>query len=413
MAENSNPWTNLFGGSNLLNHSGQDVDPTTFSSKSGVMIYFSAHWCPPCRGFTPQLAQYYNSYKDKFNFELVFVSSDKDQKAFDDYWGEMPWLALPYSNRDRKNELSKKYKVQGIPTLVVLNSKGETITTGGRGKIGTDPEGFPWTPKTFSQVMAGTLIKGNNEQLNTDDILKSNTAVGIYFSAHWCPPCRGFTPKLVESYKTIRDSGKKFEIIFASSDSDEEGFKEYFAEMPWLAFPFKDKRITELNDLYEVEGIPMLVIVDTTTGKVITSEGREAIGGDPKGEEFPWHPKPLNSVENSGPTINSNPCLLFLQTNPDDTKATLNTVATSYVEKWKKEGKDQPLYFFIGSTTGDLAAKIRQFSNVNTDPALVILDIPGQKKYVQPLTGKPTEEDFRNFVDGYVSGTIAAKGIKE
>ena len=28
--------------------------------------------------------------------------------------------------------------------------------------------------------------------------------IGIYFSAHWCPPCRGFTPKLVEWYGKVK-----------------------------------------------------------------------------------------------------------------------------------------------------------------------------------------------------------------
>ena len=42
-----------------------------------------------------------------------------------------------------------------------------------------------------------------------------NKIVGIYFSAQWCPPCRHFTPSLVE----FRDQNKKdFEVVFVSSD---------------------------------------------------------------------------------------------------------------------------------------------------------------------------------------------------
>ena len=37
----------------------------------------------------------------------------------------------------------------------------------------------------------------------TADKMADVEAVGIYFSAHWCPPCRGFTPKLVESYEKM------------------------------------------------------------------------------------------------------------------------------------------------------------------------------------------------------------------
>ena len=38
-----------------------------------------------------------------------------------EYYGEMPWLALPYSDRDRKAQLSSKFKVTGIPTLIILD----------------------------------------------------------------------------------------------------------------------------------------------------------------------------------------------------------------------------------------------------------------------------------------------------
>ena len=65
-----------------------------------VSIYiFRAHWCPPCRGFTPKLAEIYNglSNEAKDKFDIVFVSFDQEQDAFDGYFNEMPWKSLPFS----------------------------------------------------------------------------------------------------------------------------------------------------------------------------------------------------------------------------------------------------------------------------------------------------------------------------
>ena len=99
-----------------------------------VGISFSAHWCPPCRRFTPKLAVTYTKMKAAGKpFEIVFVSSDRNQGAFGDYFAAMPWLALPYSDRDRKKALAKKFNPPGtIPTLVILDESGETITADGR-----------------------------------------------------------------------------------------------------------------------------------------------------------------------------------------------------------------------------------------------------------------------------------------
>jgi hypothetical protein len=53
--------------------------------------------CPPCRGYTPELASSYTSIVAMGkSFEIVFVSSDQDEPAFQSFFAEMPWLALPF-----------------------------------------------------------------------------------------------------------------------------------------------------------------------------------------------------------------------------------------------------------------------------------------------------------------------------
>jgi nucleoredoxin len=126
-----------------------------------VALYFSAHWCPPCRRFTPSLAKTYKNMKKlvsdgelEDNFEFVFVSSDREESAFNDYFDEMPWLALPYSNREGKADLSGIFDINGIPSLVTLDPSGKVINKSARGAASADPDGlmFPWAPEPVDDI---------------------------------------------------------------------------------------------------------------------------------------------------------------------------------------------------------------------------------------------------------------------
>jgi hypothetical protein len=44
------------------------------------------------------------------------------------------------------------------------------------------------------------------------ELLMDNDLVGLYFSAHWCGPCRGFTPVFAEMYTQLKANGKKVEV---------------------------------------------------------------------------------------------------------------------------------------------------------------------------------------------------------
>ena len=86
---------------------------------------------------------------------------------------------------------------------------------------------------------------------------------GVYFSAHWCPPCREFTPILAKCYEELQALGKPFEVFFVSGDKSESEFNTYFAEMPWKAAPFSDCKLrSELRENFAVESIPTLVLLD-------------------------------------------------------------------------------------------------------------------------------------------------------
>lgn len=65
-----------------------------------LAIYYSMHNCPPCREFTPILSALYEevNYDEKV-LEIIFFSGDKTQELFDEYFDEMPWLALPRTSQ--------------------------------------------------------------------------------------------------------------------------------------------------------------------------------------------------------------------------------------------------------------------------------------------------------------------------
>src|SRR5207248_5257857 len=99
-----------------------------------------------------------------------------------------------------------------------------------------------------------------------DEELAPKQIYGLYFSAHWCAPCRKFTPQLVAYYNQITHDHPEFEIIFVSADKSAEGMATHMREsgMPWPAIEYgKVANVTALQR-YAGRGIPDLVSVDAS-----------------------------------------------------------------------------------------------------------------------------------------------------
>eukprot|EP00930_Biecheleria_cincta_P037916 TRINITY_DN26061_c0_g1_i3.p1 TRINITY_DN26061_c0_g1~~TRINITY_DN26061_c0_g1_i3.p1 ORF type:complete len:838 (-),score=160.87 TRINITY_DN26061_c0_g1_i3:125-2563(-) len=122
-------------------------------------------------------------------------------------------------------------------------------------------------------IVGAKLLHGSSE-VETSKALQGGV-VALYFSAHWCPPCQGYTPQLKKVYERAKREGKLFDVIFVSSDRDEASFRQYFASMPWHAVPFSDRAKEQaLKMIYQVRGIPSVVLLDGATGSLVDANGR-------------------------------------------------------------------------------------------------------------------------------------------
>jgi nucleoredoxin len=118
----------------------------------------------------------------------------------------------------------------------------------------------------------GNLVRLKNGNLVScyDEELAQKQIYGLYFSAHWCGPCRKFTPQLVAYYNQIARDHPEFELIFVSADKSADGMAAYMREsgMPWPAIDYGKLANVAALQKYAGRGIPDLVIVDAS-GKVL------------------------------------------------------------------------------------------------------------------------------------------------
>jgi len=263
-------------------------------------------------------------------------------------------------------------------------------------------------------MLGDTLIDAAGTSTPTS-ALASCEAVGIYFSAHWCPPCKGFTPQLGATYEKVVAAGKKMSVIFVSSDKSPSEFKDYFGSMPktWGAIPSGDKRKDALSKLFEVEGIPTLVILDAKTGAVINANGRGAIASDPEGANFPWTPPAVAELSSTADGINETTSVcLMLEGCSAEVKAELGAAFLEIAQSSKDAGEDM-IFFYAKESDGPVpqVRKLTKLGDAGSEPALALLDIPDNGGYYTCDT-KVTAETIREFLADYkVGGKLTRKQL--
>lgn len=231
----------------LIDTSGREIAAGSVLKGKTVGVYFSAHWCGPCRGFTPQLVSFYRQVAAKNGFEIVFVSSDKSADDMMKYMKEssMPWVAMPFGDPSGR-ALKRKLGIRGIPTLVVYDRNGKLVSSNARWDVVMLGAGAlnawrspDYKPKTYGDFKAShtladrssSAIDANNAAANWHPgpskmwHVRMDTALNAARREHkkilvlrtgsdWCSYCRKLYQEVLSDPKFIEFARKKLILVY-------------------------------------------------------------------------------------------------------------------------------------------------------------------------------------------------------
>ncbi len=115
----------LAGGDAAPDVSGEDVKGEKISLSQfrgkAVLLDFWATWCSPCVGEIPHERELHQQYGAR-PFVILGVSSDESREKLSQFLDSQ---RLPWPNIwDPSAHLSKQWKIQGIPTFVLIDHQG-------------------------------------------------------------------------------------------------------------------------------------------------------------------------------------------------------------------------------------------------------------------------------------------------
>jgi len=113
---------------------GREIDLATLRGQV-VLIDFWATWCPPCVEEAPELVATYEKFKDQ-GFTIVGISLDEDKGALEKFTTEnkMTWPQF-FDGQGWENEMAKRFKIQTVPTMWLLDREGKLIDANPRGRL--------------------------------------------------------------------------------------------------------------------------------------------------------------------------------------------------------------------------------------------------------------------------------------
>jgi thiol-disulfide isomerase/thioredoxin len=110
--------------------------------------------------------------------------------------------------------------------------------------------------------------------MEVEDYILEKPYLLLYFSAEWCPPCRRFSPLLSDFALKNADD---LNVLFCSHDSSEQSMQSFAKGKHFGVLPFQHPSLQTLNQVLGITMLPSVIVIDSKTGKTITTWGRACV----------------------------------------------------------------------------------------------------------------------------------------
>ena len=388
---------------------------------TSVGLLFAGKWCSSSQLFVNHFIKWYKELVHKFkDILIIYVSCDLTELDFLEFFKKMPWYAIPYQLRDKKQHLSRIFRVPQIPRLIYVNMSGEIVSKDGRVVMLVDPLGhlLPYKNMSMIEVLSHATIISKSGVLEDKSQL-IGIKIAIYFSALWCSPCAKVTEALIKVYHKIRARGERFEVIFSSCDYSYSSFLENYKPMPWLALDFKKELTLSFAKISGIHTIPTTIILDEE-GHLISREAASRIMSDPEANEYPW-PHEIVSEFSDSNILSLNESLAFILACEDDSSLPPSQILSLLepVERHQEQykfftiGREHTFLFFY--VYKDSLAELERLVQLPTKfPTLFIIDVPFNATYTKVLEdGVLSSEVISNFLSEFKEGVLLPTPIPD
>eukprot|EP00658_Telonema_sp_P-2_P028711 TRINITY_DN21953_c0_g1_i5.p1 TRINITY_DN21953_c0_g1~~TRINITY_DN21953_c0_g1_i5.p1 ORF type:complete len:540 (-),score=129.57 TRINITY_DN21953_c0_g1_i5:341-1960(-) len=213
-----------------------------------------------------------------------------------------------------------------------------------------------------------------------------------------------FEAALQVAYIELQSKNVPFEVVYISRDDNLGAFNHHRQSMPWLTLPFGDRRCDDLLQRFGISSSPQprFLTVDAG-GNTLNGEAELSLleYGAPA---YPW-------LQDKGPLyvlsenffegqVQRRPAVLLLAEGMEkhdqrSAKEKLLNVAKPFV--------GSGIVFGYGFVETAVTHKVREFVGVSSKPALVLTDMPNNRKYICEVCsgGEMDEINILNFIKQY------------